>query len=272
LIDRGLPVYLLDWGEPDAAYRHVTLDDLICGRLHRCLDAIRADAGVERINLMGICQGGVFSLCYAALQPERIGALLATVTPVDFHTADDLLSRLVRHIDIDRAVDVLGNVPGELLNSAFLALKPFSLGIGKYRRAAGQLDATDYLAEFARLEQWIEDSPAQPGEVFRRFVRDFYQRNALLRGELLLDGRRVDLARITMPVLNVVAAADHLVPPAASRALAAAVGSDDYSEVELPGGHIGIYVAERARSPLAATIDNWLAARAPRPTPIRVPG
>jgi poly(3-hydroxyalkanoate) synthetase len=67
-----------------------------------------------------------------------------------------------------------------------------------------------------------------------------------------------------MPVLNVYATADHLVPPSASLALAGRVGSDDYTEYAFRGGHIGIYVSSRARK-VPAEIVEWIAARAHDP-------
>ena len=67
-----------------------------------------------------------------------------------------------------------------------------------------------------------------------------------------------------MPVLNVYATADHLVPPSASLALAGRVGSDDYTEYAFRGGHIGIYVSSRARK-VPAEIVEWIAARADVP-------
>ena len=42
--------------------------------------------GLDALNLLGVCQGGVFSLCFAALHPERVRNLITMVTPVDFHT------------------------------------------------------------------------------------------------------------------------------------------------------------------------------------------
>jgi polyhydroxyalkanoate synthase len=64
-----------------------------------------------------------------------------------------------------------------------------------------------------------------------------------------------------MPVLNIFAEQDHLVPPAASRALARVVGSDDYTEISFKGGHIGIYVSGRAQREVPPAIDRWLKAR-----------
>src|SRR5436190_787704 len=75
---------------------------------------------LHEINLLGICQGGTLSLCYAALYPEKVDNLVTMVTPVDFHTAPDMLSHWVRHVDVDALVEAFGNIPGELLNWTFL--------------------------------------------------------------------------------------------------------------------------------------------------------
>ena len=66
---------------------------------------------------------------------------------------------------------------------------------------------------------------------------------------------------VEMPVLNIYAEQDHLVPPDASRALRDLVGTDDYTELSFKGGHIGIYVSGRAQKEVPDTIHGWLARR-----------
>ena len=77
----------------------------------------------------------------------------------------------------------------------------------------------------------------------------------------MLGERRVDLAAVTMPVLNVYASQDHLVPPAASKALAGCCGSRDYTELSFRGGHIGLYVSARAQREVPPAIAGWLLTR-----------
>lgn len=257
LLQAGLDVYLLDWGYPRAADRWTTLADYVLRHLARAVRQVRAAHG--DVDLLGVCQGGTLALCYAALEPDTVRRLVTMVTPVDFHTPDNLLAKWARAIDVERLVDTLGNVPGELLNGTFLALLPFRLTLGKYLALADDADDPAALATFLRMEKWIFDSPDQAGEAFRQFVREFYQRNALVAGTLELDGRRVDLRRITMPVLNVYATRDHLVPPSASRSLRGLVASREYEERSVPGGHIGIYVGAKARE-LPAAVAQWLRA------------
>ena len=261
LLATGQDVYLIDWGYPDQADRALTLDDYINGYIDRCVEHICEAHQIDRLNLLGICQGGTFSLCYASLHPEKVRNLVTMVTPVDFKTPDNLLSSWVQHMDIDLAVDTMGNIPGELLNWTFLSLKPFSLTGQKYLNMVDMLDDPDKIKNFLRMEKWIFDSPDQAGETFRQFIKDFYQKNGLIEGGIEIGGQRIDLTRIHCPLLNIYAMQDHLVPPDASKALAGRTGSTDYTELAFPGGHIGIYVSGKAQKEVTPAIGAWLKAR-----------
>lgn len=261
LLAQGEDVYLIDWGYPDAADRWLTLEDYLDGYLDRCVDAVRGRHGLQAINLLGICQGGAFSLCYAALHPDKVRNLITMVTPVDFHTPDNMLSHWVQDMDVDLFVDALGNVPAQLMNWVYLTLKPVRLNQQKYINLVDILDNPAELENFLRMEKWIFDSPDQAGEAFREFVKEFYQGNKLVKGTLRIGNSAIDLGLITQPVLNIYAEQDHLVPPDASRALGRHIGSDDYTELAFRGGHIGIYVSGRAQREVPPAIHQWLRKR-----------
>ena len=258
LLATGQDVYLIDWGYPDHADRALTLDDYINGYLDRCVDHIREAHGVDKINILGICQGGAFSLCYSALHQDKVRNLVTMVTPVDFKTPDNLLSTWVQNVDIDLAVDTMGNIPGELLNWTFLSLKPFSLTGQKYVNMVDLLGEPEQVKNFLRMEKWIFDSPDQAGETFRQFIKDFYQKNGFIEGGVEIGGQAVTLKDVTCPILNIYALQDHLVPPDSSRALKGRTGSKDYTELAFPGGHIGIYVSGKAQKEVTPAIGNWL--------------
>ena len=262
LLEQGEDVYLIDWGYPDRSDRWLTLDDYINGYIARSVDAVARHTGVEKINILGICQGGAFSLCFTAMHPEKVKNLITMVTPVDFHTPDNMLSHWMRNVDTDLFVDTLGNVPADLMNWCYLTLKPVRLNQQKYVGLVDILDDKVELENFLRMEKWIFDSPDQVGEAFRQFIKDFYQGNKLVKGGLRIGNHDVDLANVTVPVLNIFAEQDHLVPPAASRALGDHVGTDDYTQLAFRGGHIGIYVSGRAQREVPPAIHNWLAERA----------
>ena len=261
LLEAGMDVYLIDWGYPDRADRFHTLDDYINGYLDRCVDAIRAWRGQPKINILGICQGGTFSLCYTAVHQDKVKNLVTMVTPVDFKTPDNMLSKWVQHVDIDLLVDTLGNVPGELLNWTFLNLKPFRLMGQKYVDMVDALKDKNNAKNFMRMEKWIFDSPDQAGEAFRQFLKEFFQHNRLIEGSLKIGDSLIDLKDIEIPVLNVYATQDHLVPPDASRALKHYIGSEDYQELAFDGGHIGIYVSGKSQKTISPTIGACLTER-----------
>lgn len=258
LLDSGQDVYLVDWGYPDEADRLTTLDDYLNHLLHACVEEVCRRHAIEQVNLLGICQGGVFSLCYSAMHPKKVKNLVTMVTPVDFHTADNMLSHWAKAIDADQLVDTFGNIPGEMMNQMFLSLKPYRLMGQKYLGLVDIMDNEQALDSFMRMEKWIFDSPDQAGETFRQFLKDFVQQNKLLKGEIEIGEHKVNLAEVTMPVFNVYAAQDHLVPPAASKALAGHVGTNDYSELSFKGGHIGIYVSGKAQKTVPPAIGAWL--------------
>jgi len=268
LLKLGIDVYLIDWGYPTRGDCWLTLDDYINGYVNNCVDAVRGRTGLDRINLLGICQGGTFSLCYTALYPEKVKNLITMVAPVDFHVKDGLLNLWVGcgpgspQMNVDLLVNALGNIPGEFMNFGFLLMKPFELGLRKYLDLIELLDDDKKLLNFLRMEKWIFDSPDQAGEAYRQFMKDFYQENKLIKGEVKIGGKPVDLREVRVPVLNVYAEQDHLVPPASSIALVRYVGSADYTVKAFPVGHIGMYVSGKVQQDLPPTIANWLKERA----------
>jgi polyhydroxyalkanoate synthase subunit PhaC len=225
LLNLGLDVYLIDWGYPSQDDHWLTIDKYINGYINNCVDIIRDRHNLEQINLLGICQGGTFSLCYSSLYPEKVKNLITMVTPVDFHINEGLLNVWsgctvgTQALDVDLMVDTLGNVPGNFLNFVFVMLKPFQLGAQKYFDLLETIENEDKLLNFLRMEKWIFDSPDQVGETFRQFIKDFYQGNKLIKGEIEIGKKRVDLSNIRIPILNIYAEQDHLVLPASSLAL-----------------------------------------------------
>ncbi len=268
LLKLGLDVYLIDWGYPSRADRWLTLEDYINGYVNNCVDVVIKRHGLDKINLLGICQGGTFSLCYSSIYPEKVENLIVMVAPVDFHIPNALLNMRggctlgSEALDVDLMVDSLGNIPGDFLNFEFLMLKPHQLGIQKYLDFPEIMDSKDKLLNFLRMEKWIFDSPDQAGEAYRQFMKDFYQENKLIKGEVNIGEKQVDLGNIRMPVLNLYAEKDHLVPPQSSLALQKYVGSEDYTVQSFPVGHIGMYVSSKVQRDLPPTIANWLKERA----------
>ena len=213
LVKEGVDVYLVDWGYAGRKDRYLTIDDHVSGFMNNIVNFIRRRHRVPGINLMGVCMGGTFSIMYAALYPEKIKNLITTVTPSNFDTDKGLLHIWAKGIDADLITEAYGNIPGDLMNIAFLLLNPARLMMDKYVVFLENVDNKSFVENFVRMEKWIFDSPDVPGETFRQFIKDCYQKNLLIQGKLKLGGRRVDLQKITMPLLNIYGRYDHPVPP-----------------------------------------------------------
>ncbi len=211
-------------------------------------------------------------MMYAALHPEKVKNLVTLVAPVNFDTDKGLLHLWAKSLDVDKIVDYYGMVPGDFLNQGFLLTDPFRLMIDKYAGlfdriecspddAESQIRNEENIRNFLRMEKWIFDSPDQSGETLRQFVKDCYQKNLLIKNEMKLNGKRINLKNISMPLLNVMAEFDHLVPNDASRPLTDAVSSSDKETLVFPTGHIGIFVGSRSQKEVCPRIAEWLKPR-----------
>ncbi len=272
LLEEGFDVYVIDWGYPSGADRYLTLDDYVNGYLNNAVENIKERCGLDKITLLGVCQGGTFSVMYAALHPEKVKNLVTLVAPVDFDTDKGILHIWAKSLDVDKIVDYYGIVPGDFLNAGFLLTDPFRLMIDKYvglfDRIECEPDDTacsirneETIKNFLRMEKWIFDSPDQAGETFRQFMKDCYQKNLLIKNEMKLNGKKVNLKNITMPLLNVMAEFDHLVPTDASKPLSDAVSSSDKETLVFPTGHIGIFVGSKSQKEVCPKIAAWLKPR-----------
>lgn len=260
-LDLGLDVYIIDWGYVTRADRYTSMDDYINGYLNGCVEYIRRTHQIGKINLLGVCQGGTFSVIYAAIHPEKIKNLVVMVAPIDFSSKEGLLFQWSTYLNVDEIIENNGGImPGELLNVGFDMLKPMSK-LRKYTSVVDMMDDEDKLMNFLRMEKWVANSPDQAGECFKQFIKDLYQENKLIKNELVVGNHKVNMKNITMPILNIYAESDHLVPPPCSIPLDKYVGSKDVQTYKFPGGHIGVFVGARSQKELAPTIVNWLKER-----------
>jgi polyhydroxyalkanoate synthase subunit PhaC len=261
LVGQGHDVWMIDWGRPGPEDRDLTLDDHLGGLLHRCVLRAARAADVDQVHLIGYCMGGTFTAIYAALNPERVHTLVSLAAPIDFREAG-LLGRWTepRHLDADLLVDVLGNVPWPLLQASFHMLVP-TLVAQKALFLYDKLLDSDFVDHFLSLETWGNDNVSFPGECFRRYIHDLYQRNLLVEGGMTIAGREVELRRVTCPLLNIVAQGDHIVPERSATVLNDLVGSADKHLWRRPGGHIGAVVSRSAGRDLWPQLASWLAER-----------
>ena len=261
LVRGGIDTYCLDWGTPEDEDRYVTWDDLI-GRLRRTVRMLRRNTGVDRIGLLGYCMGATLAGVYAALDAPSIGAFVNLAGPFDFAKAGVLAHQAdARWFDAGAIADA-GNVPAELLQAGFLALRPTQ----NIAKLVGMVDRVTDKASwnaFATLETWANDNIPFPAEAYRTYIQELYQANALIEGSHRVRGEPVDLSKIDCPVLTITAERDAICPPAAATALNEHVSSEETKILTVPGGHVGAVIGSRARAQLYPAIVDWFRTRVP---------
>lgn len=262
-VERGFETYNIDWGKPADGDRHLSLEDYVLRYMDHCVDQVRRRCRCEKVSVLGYCMGGSMSAMYAALRPEKVANLILLAAPVDWSGRDSLLSVWTdeKYFDVDRLIEVYGNVPPQYLQTSFLMLKPVQNFIEKWYGFWQNMEDEKFLEDFFAMETWLNDNIPVAGETFRQFVKYCFQQNRLIQGRLELGDERVDLKRITCPVLNLIAQHDHLVHPNQSLPFNDAVGSRDRTTINFPAGHIGLAVSSRAHRELWPQVAEWLGER-----------
>ena len=262
-VDRGFDTYLVDWGVPTDADRHLTLDDYINGYLPNVLDYLRERTGCADASVLGYCMGGTMSAMFTSLHQRMVRNLILMAAGIDFGSRDGLLQLWTGEnvFDVDGFVEAHGNAPPWFLQSAFLMLKPVANLIDKPINFFERLEDDDFVEEFFTMESWLNDNIPVPGEVFRQFVKYLYQQNRLVKGTMPVGKHTIDLKAITCPVLNVMAQRDDLVPCSQSACFNDLVSSTDRRAIQFPAGHIGLAVGSKAQRDLWPQVCEWLAAR-----------
>lgn len=270
LTDQGHDVFVIDWGTPGPEDRYVRFDDVVGRTLRRALRRCCEASGAPKAHVLGYCMGGTLAAIHTAVYPERVASLTALAAPVAFDD-DGLLGTWTRSsaFDVDSFVDAFGNAPWPLLQASFLLLRP-TLNLSKMVFLVDQavVDRAwndEFLNGFFAKERWANDNVSLPGEVFRTWVRDIYRGDALLRGTLTLDGHRVDLSRIDVPVHVISFEDDYIVPRSAAAPLAERVSSKDVLHTHMRGGHVGAVVSKSASKRLWPVMQRWWAERDTRP-------
>ena len=262
LLKSGYDVYMIDWGTPRDEDRGLRLEDYVLDFMPDCIERVLEDSGESELSVAGYCMGGLLSALYAALHsPGPLTNLACFTTPVDY----DGMALFKRwtdpaHFDVDRLVDTLGNVPPSVMYASFNLLRPVSQVAARIRLWDNMWN-DDFVESYRRFDRWAADQIPFPGECFRQTTRELQQENRLIKGELELAGRRVDLAEIRVPFIHVMAEHDHIVPRAAAEPLVDLVSSEDKTNVVLKGGHVSLVAGPNAVYRLWPQLDEWLSVR-----------
>lgn len=271
LVSAGLDVYCIDWGAPEDEDRYLQWGDELA-RLARAVRVVRRRTGAKKVSMLGYCVGATLASIHAALHPEEVAFLVNLAGPIDFSHSGFLgLMADERWFDPQAIADA-GNMGPSQMQSGFMMLRP-TLSVGKWVALADRMHDPEAREAFQALEDWSSDNIPFPGAAYATYIRELYQQNLLAKGQHWVNGERVDLGRITCPVLTVVASRDTICPPPAATALNELSSSIRSEVFTIPGGHVGAVVGSKAKATLYpklvasfSAVPRVVTAAEPRPT------
>ena len=286
LVEEGFDVYLLDFGIPKAEDKRLSIEDLVLDHVHGAVQKVLEVSGAREISLLGQSQGGTLSAMYASLFPDGpLKNLVLLSTPTEFAPLNPgplglwtLVSRTSgAYFDPAIVPQFLGNLPTDLasqvINSASslqgtavsMGARPLGRRLSIYDaalRAVREWAEQDVsVRSWLALSKWVDDAAPFPGETFRKWVGDFYQRDKLIKGKMKLRGHRMDISNIRCAVLNVSGKWDCTVPPSQTKATTARASGMDKESISVNSGHVGMLVGPAAVGSLWPRVRDWLGPR-----------
>lgn len=261
LLSQGFNVYLIDWKTPTSIDKYVSFDDYVNYYIDDCVDLVTKENSVERLTLHGYCLGSTMAAMYTSLHQEKIRNLVTIAPIIDTENDKTVLANFARYLDVNTITDILGNFPREYLYGCFSMLKPFKQGANKYLNLVENIDNAKFVQNFLRMEKWLYDTPSIAGETFRQWIEDIYQKNLLVKNEMWIGENLVDLSKINVPLLNIVAEEDHLVSPQCSVALNDSVSSMDKRLMHFHTGHVGLIASSYSQNNVLPKVGQWLRVR-----------
>lgn len=275
LLMAGIDLYVVDWGNPTRADQFLNFDDYVERYLGSCVEHVFEANGNKPVNMFGICEGGTFATMLAAFRPELFAGLALAITPIDFHGDQDnfwrgegFLNSWVGNLtkdDINLLIDTHGMLPGEMTGAVFSSLTPIA-SMTKYNIGLARMEGNEaMMLNFLRMEKWIADRPDHPGEAARQWLNDLYRENQLVNGEFEICGEKIDLKKISCPVINIYAEQDHIIPVSCTKALGQFIAKKNYEEIGFPGGHVGVFVSRKAQGVVAGGLVDWLEKKQAKP-------
>jgi len=259
LLERGYDVFVLDWGIPDEADAESGLDVYVDELLPRAIRAVLRAAGTEQLNLLAYCMGGTLTLMMMGTRDmPAVRSLITLATPVDFSAMGQFYEPLVSgKADPDRMIDETGNLPANVIYNMVRVRRPTG-DLVQYANLWEKMWDADFLEGFQAMREWIVDHIPLPGRFFREVLRGWLVENGFMNRALYLAGRQVDLSRINVPVLCLLAEHDEMIPFDAASPLPSLLTGTDAKVVALKSGHVSLVCGRSVDRRTMPILDKWL--------------
>lgn len=212
--ENGHTVFVISWVNPDERHGMAGWETYIREGLQFGLDTVERTTGEREVNAIGYCVGGTLLAAALALLAQegddRVRTVTFFTTQVDFTHAGDLKVFVDEDqvAAVERSMQGKGYLDGSKMATAFNMLRSGDLiwpyVINNYMRGKDPMPFD--------LLYWNSDSTRMAAANHSFYLRNCYLENNLSQGRMVLAGRTISLADITIPVCNVATKEDHIAP------------------------------------------------------------
>lgn len=195
-------IYSLDYHSATTEMKYYDIDQYLTE-----LNIMVDDLG-DRVNLIGLCQGGWFGAIFTARFPQKVQSLVLAGSPIDTKAGDGFLENTVENLPSYFFANLVnmgdGLMDGKYMLQGFKGMNPFQHYWQKYldiyNKVQGPENDEQGLDRFESFEIWYENTLKLPGRWYKQVVEELFRKNSFIKGEFKALGRIVDPKAVTCPV------------------------------------------------------------------------
>jgi polyhydroxyalkanoate depolymerase len=253
-------VFMTDWKSATGDMAGLEIDQYLA-ELNVCIEELGG-----RVALVGLCQGGWFSLMLASRFPHRVASLVLAGSPIDTAAGDGPLKRMVQSTPPDFYDDLVrsggGLMRGKLMLAGWKNMHPEKSYVQKHLDIYAHIGDPEWLKRTETFEAWYETTIDLPGRWYLQAIHQLFRENRFAKGEFVALGKTLSIRDVTCPVCLLAGEEDDITTPEQVFNAADLVGTPENLIVRLlvPGGHIGLFMGGRTLRETWPRIGKWIAA------------
>jgi polyhydroxyalkanoate synthase len=250
MVKNNLHPFLVDWGQVTEEKEQHSFENLLHSILFPFSDSIKKLTSRPKISLMGYCMGGLFGLA-AAQDRSRFDRLALLATPWDFHAGNNSTQRDTLLEMVKQELDLRNYLSTFCLQMIFHFIDP-TAAIRKFSKFAEMPAETPDYYRFLALEQWVNDSVPLSRHWAEEIFGKWYKENSFAVSRKMM-GKPLNQS---IPTLKVMGEQDRIVPFACAQALNDVLPQSE--SLNVPLGHVGLLVSQRAKDLVWQHLMDWL--------------
>ncbi len=216
LVEQGHTVFMISWVNPDESLSDKSFSDYLREGPLAALDAIEKATGERSINTMGYCLGGtLLSIALSYLkskgEEDRIASATYLTTLTDYSDVGDIGVFIddTTIAAIEDRMSTHGYMPAEDMSQTFNMLRSndliWSFYINNYLLGKNPFPFD--------ILYWNSDSTRLPMEMNTFYLRNFYQKNLLIKpGGVHVADVPINLRKVETPAYLLSTKDDHIAP------------------------------------------------------------